>query len=58
MRVFHDRLVDDTDRVYFKQLLKNQFEVFGLKDEEILNSERILFGDFYDGKDCEPRFYR
>lgn len=58
MRVFHDRLVDDVDRIYFKELLRNQFEVFKLKDEEVLNSERIIFGDFYDGKDSEPRIYR
>jgi dynein heavy chain len=51
MRVFHDRLVDDADRIYFKELLRNQFEIFKLKDEEVLNSDRIIFGDFYDGKD-------
>lgn len=58
MRVFHDRLVDEADRIYFKELLRNQFEVFKLKEEEILNSERIIYGDFYDGKDAEPRVYR
>ena len=29
-----------------------------MKDEDILNSERILFGDFMEGKDVEPRFYK
>ena len=29
-----------------------------MKEEEILNSERILFGDFFDGKDSDPRYYR
>ena len=58
MRVFHDRLVDDSDRVYFKELLRNQFEAFELKDEQILNAERILYGDFLEGKDVEPRIYK
>jgi len=29
-----------------------------LKEEDVLNSERILYGDFFDGKDVEPRVYR
>jgi dynein heavy chain len=58
MRVFHDRLVDDIDRNYFKELLKNQFTIFNMKEEEVLNCERVLYGDFYDGKDAEPRYYR
>jgi len=58
MRVFHDRLIDDADRVYFKQLLQAQFAVFGLEEAAVLNSERVIFGDFYDGKDCDPRIYK
>ena len=58
MRVFHDRLIDEQDRIYFKKLLKEQFVVFGMEDEVILNAERIIYGDFYDGKDAEPRLYK
>lgn len=51
LRVFHDRLIDEPDRVYFKEILKEQITVFGLEEEEVLNCERIMYGDFGDGKD-------
>jgi dynein heavy chain len=51
MRVFHDRLIDEPDRVYFKEILREQITVFGLEEEEVLNCERIMYGDFGDGKD-------
>mmetsp|Transcript_28825 Transcript_28825/g.26093 ORF Transcript_28825/g.26093 Transcript_28825/m.26093 type:complete len:121 (+) Transcript_28825:1285-1647(+) len=57
LRVFHDRLINDEDRDYLKSLLKSQFEKFDLTDEQILNSERIIFGDFMQGRDVEPKFY-
>ncbi|CAK83095.1 unnamed protein product (macronuclear) [Paramecium tetraurelia] len=46
MRVFHDRLINEQDRVYFKQLLTQFFVDFGLKQEEVLDQERIIFCDF------------
>ena len=46
MRIFHDRLIDEEDREYFKVLLEKLFEKFGLVKEDVLNLDRILFGDF------------
>ena len=51
MRIFHDRLIDEEDREYFKDILVNQFSKFGLVKEDVLNLERILFGDFLQGRD-------
>lgn len=51
MRVFHDRLIDDHDRVFFKQILVEQFQHFEVKEEHVINAERILYGDFYEGLD-------
>jgi hypothetical protein len=50
MRVFHDRLINEEDRELFKDILKKKFPTFNdLKEDEILNVERILFGDFMKG---------
>lgn len=57
MRVFHDRLTTEDDRIFFKQLLADNFEKFGLKKEEVLNKERIIFGDFMNGRDVDPKYY-
>lgn len=57
MRVFHDRLTTDEDRIYLKNLLSSHFEKLGQKKEEVLNKERIIFGDFFQGRDVEPRNY-
>lgn len=32
MRVFHDRLIDERDRTYFKELLVSFFGTFGYAD--------------------------
>jgi dynein heavy chain len=57
MRVFHDRLIDDFDREYLKAMLKEIIPQFGLTCEEVLCQERIIFGDFWQGRDVEPRHY-
>jgi hypothetical protein len=31
---------------------------FGFEKEAIMNSERLLFGDYMDGLDAEPRVYK
>jgi dynein heavy chain len=53
MRVFHDRLINDEDRKKFIDILKTKFSTFNLKDEEILNVERILLSDFQKGIESE-----
>lgn len=57
MRIFHDRLIDDPDRELLKEMLVKKFGEFGLSKEEVLDQERILFVDFWHGRDVEPRNY-
>jgi dynein heavy chain len=58
LRVFHDRLINEEDREIFINLLKNKFEVFKLEEEQVLNIDRILFGDFLEGiETLEDRSY-
>ena len=57
MRVFHDRLTTEEDREFLKNLLKSQFQTFELTAEEVINKDRILFGDFMMGRDVEPKLY-
>jgi dynein heavy chain len=57
MRIFYDRLIDEEDRTYMKSILAELFPTFGFKTEEVLTTERIIFGDFLLGKDVEPRHY-
>lgn len=57
MRIFHDRLIDEIDRDSLKKLLVDQFVSFNKPVEEILNVERIIFGDYLHGRDVEPRHY-
>ena len=65
MRVFHDRLTSEEDREYLKKLLESQFskfnvthdDVFKINKEEGGEIERILFGDFQQGREAEPRHY-
>mmetsp|Transcript_28820 Transcript_28820/g.26077 ORF Transcript_28820/g.26077 Transcript_28820/m.26077 type:complete len:306 (-) Transcript_28820:325-1242(-) len=57
MRVFHDRLTTEEDREFFKDLLAENFSEFNLKKEQILDKERVIFGDFMQGRDVEPKYY-
>lgn len=57
MRVFHDRLTTSEDRVYLANMLSSFFKEFGFEKEEILNVERILFGDFTQNRDAEIKTY-
>ncbi|KAJ3023365.1 Dynein heavy chain 6, axonemal [Thoreauomyces humboldtii] len=47
-RIFHDRLIDDTDRTYFNSLLSELVEKnFGVSiPKETLSQKPIMFGDF------------
>lgn len=58
-RVFGDRLTDNKDRSYLDDMLMEKSQSkFSLPKKEILNSERLIFGDFMDGIDVEVRVYR
>ena len=58
MRVFHDRLINESDRNYFKELLVSFFPGFGFKNEsEVLEQERIVFCDFLSNRDSDIRPY-
>ena len=59
MRVYHDRLTTEEDREYLKQLLASQIPNFsGSKVEDVLDQPRILYGDFLQGRDQDPRVYQ
>ena len=46
-RTFRDRLVDDTDRTWFDELIKKQLQKhFKLKLSEVVSTDRLLFVDF------------
>ena len=58
-RVFGDRLTDNKDRSYLDDMLTEKAQSkFSLAKKEIMNSERLIFGDFMDGIDVESRVYR
>ena len=58
MRVFHDRLIDEKDRTYFKELLVSFFPTFGFNDAtEVVDQERIIFCDFLSNRDVDVRPY-
>jgi dynein heavy chain len=57
MRVFSDRLIEEQDREFIRGCLAENFKQFGVEQKAILNSERIIFCDFYLGKDVDPRHY-
>jgi len=57
MRVFHDRLIDEGDREYIKKILAEFIPNFDISVDEILDVDRIIFADFLQGKDVEPKFY-
>ena len=57
-RVFSDRLINDDDRNYFNSLLKQQIPAYEVEESLVFNEERILYADFQDGRDVEPRTYR
>ena len=49
-RVFHDRLVDDTDRTFFKKVLYEKMDEclqYKLPDDMLTNNT-LMFGDFAD----------
>jgi dynein heavy chain len=58
-RVFGDRLIDGKDRGWLEQLLADEAcKTFELDRPAVFNAERLVFGDFMEGLDAEPRVYR
>jgi dynein heavy chain, axonemal len=57
MRVFHDRLTTENDRLYLKKMLSDQFHKFNLDESEVLDCDRIIFADFLNGREADPKFY-
>jgi hypothetical protein len=52
-------LIDDIDRNWLdKMLLDEGMKTFTLQEKQIMNSERLLYGDYMDGLEAEPRVYR
>lgn len=59
LRVFGDRLIDNKDRNWLNDLLETRIcSTFKLEKKQIFNAERIIYGDYNDGLDVEPRVYR
>ena len=51
-------MIDDTDRNWLdKMLLDEGMKTFSLQEKQIMNSERLLYGDYMDGLEAEPRVY-
>lgn len=57
MRVYHDRLTTEEDRNYMIDLLVSFFEGHHVEKEQVYNSERLVYGDFMQGRDAENKQY-
>jgi dynein heavy chain len=58
-RVFSDRLIDGKDRKWMNDVLEEEFiERFKLEKDEVMNAERIIYGDYMEGIDVETRTYK
>lgn len=57
MRVYHDRLTTEEDRKYMKDLLASYFSGFGFEKEQVINVERLIYGDFTQGRDNDNKVY-
>lgn len=54
MRVFGDRLIEVKEREWIKeQLTERAKSKFALEADEVFNSDRLIFGDFYEGIDVD-----
>jgi len=57
MRVFHDRLINQEDRLHFMNILKDQLPKFKFTDEQVFSEEKIIFSDIFEERNVEPRNY-
>ena len=59
LRVFGDRLINNTDRQWLTDYcIDEASKTFNVEKDGIYNSERIIFGDYMEGIDAEPRVYK
>jgi hypothetical protein len=59
MRVFGDRLINNEDRDWLTDYCMDESaKTFSLEKDGIFNAERLIYGDYMDGIDAEPRIYR
>ena len=57
-RVFRDRMISEEDRNKLNDLINQEFtEKLNLKEEDIHGDGRIIFGDYMNGIDADPRLY-
>ncbi|BBN11637.1 hypothetical protein Mp_5g13570 [Marchantia polymorpha subsp. ruderalis] len=57
MRVFQDRLINNEDRSWFRNLLATQLQkYFDMKWDTLFSIDRVIFGDFFI-PGAEPRLY-
>lgn len=56
-RVFGDRLINNEDRTYLNDTLKEKLKIFGYEIEQVQSREKLIFCDFWHGKDQDPRHY-
>ncbi len=57
MRVFGDRLINNEDRAFLEDKLISMLPKLKCNKEDIITGEKIIFCDFWNGKDLEPRQY-
>ena len=56
-RVFQDRLINNEDREWFNNLLKERMKVdFSLEYNQVVTVEPVIFGDFMI-PNADPRVY-
>jgi len=57
-RVFRDRMVSEDDRNKLNSLITQEFVgALGLTEEQVYGDGRIIFGDYMNGIDVDPRSY-
>ena len=57
-RVFGDRLVSTEDKQLLNNMLEERVEQeFGFSHKDIYLQERIIFGDYMNGIEVDPRYY-
>ena len=56
-RVFQDRLINDEDREWFNNLLKEKMKIdFNLEFNQVVTVEPVVFGDFMI-PNADPKIY-
>jgi dynein heavy chain len=56
-RVFGDRMINNDDKEVLNKLLFDESEKIGVKKADIMNVERLIYGDYGAGIDGENRPY-